>query len=295
MAKIILSLDGEVLQEITLSKERVTIGRHPQNDVVLDNRAVSGQHAVIVTILHDSFLEDLNSTNGTQVNGHPIKKHFLQNNDVVALAKYRIKFVGDAARGAAQPSTAPVPKVPAPMLVARPSAALDDGPRTIIVQASPPGPVAHPSAGNAAIGPAHGAQLHPATDKATPSHPAPTRIAASPPLPATASPRPAGAHPAAGAQPSEGASIRVLNGPNARKELALTKPLTTIGRPGSQVAVITHNQQGWFITHIEGNEPPRLNGEPLGKEARRLSDKDVIDLGGTQMRFLLGPRPAKPA
>src|SRR5947207_5188521 len=97
MAKLILSMDGLVLKEIALTKERTTIGRKPHNDIQIDNLAVSGEHAVIVTILNDSFLEDLGSTNGTVVNGNPIKKHFLQNNDVVELGKYKLKFVGEAA------------------------------------------------------------------------------------------------------------------------------------------------------------------------------------------------------
>ena len=97
MAKLILSMDGLVLKEIPLTKERTTIGRKPHNDIQIDNLAVSGEHAVIVTILNDSFLEDLGSTNGTVVNGNPIKKHFLQNNDVVELGKYKLKFIGEAA------------------------------------------------------------------------------------------------------------------------------------------------------------------------------------------------------
>src|SRR5439155_73314 len=101
MAKLILSMDGLVLKEIPLTKERTTIGRKPHNDIQIDNLAVSGEHAVIVTILNDSFLEDLGSTNGTVVNGNPIKKHFLQNNDVVELGKYKLKFVGEAAPAAA--------------------------------------------------------------------------------------------------------------------------------------------------------------------------------------------------
>src|SRR3981081_1831686 len=100
MAKLILSMDGLVLKEIPLTKERTTIGRKPHNDIQIDNLAVSGEHAVIVTILNDSFLEDLGSTNGTVVNGNAIKKHFLQNHDAVELAKYKLKFVGEAAPAA---------------------------------------------------------------------------------------------------------------------------------------------------------------------------------------------------
>src|SRR5260221_14018120 len=100
MAKLILSMDGLVLKEIPLTKERTTIGRKPHNDIQIDNLAVSGEHAVIVTILNDSFLEDLGSTNGTVVNGNAVKKHFLQNNDVIELGKYKLKFVGEAAPAA---------------------------------------------------------------------------------------------------------------------------------------------------------------------------------------------------
>src|SRR5260221_8610567 len=99
MAKLILSMDGLVLKEIALTKERTTIGRKPHNDIQIDNLAVSGEHAVIVTILQDSFLEDLGSTNGTVVNGQPIKKHFLQNNDIIELGKYKLKYVNEAVAG----------------------------------------------------------------------------------------------------------------------------------------------------------------------------------------------------
>ena len=93
MAKLILSMDGLVLKEIVLTKERITIGRKAMNDIQIDNLAISGEHAAIATVLNDSFLEDLNSTNGTLVNGQPVKKHFLKNNDVIELGKYNLKFI----------------------------------------------------------------------------------------------------------------------------------------------------------------------------------------------------------
>ena len=93
MSKIILSMDGRVLKEYPLAKERLTIGRKPENYIHIDNLAVSGRHAAVVTILNDSFLEDLGSTNGTLVNGNPVQKHFLQNNDLIEIGKYKLTFL----------------------------------------------------------------------------------------------------------------------------------------------------------------------------------------------------------
>ena len=93
MAKIILSFEDKFLREVPLTKERMTIGRRPHNDIVLDDLAISGEHAVIVTLNHDSYLEDLNSTNGTQVNGQPVKKHYLQDDDCIELAQYRMRYL----------------------------------------------------------------------------------------------------------------------------------------------------------------------------------------------------------
>jgi len=96
-AKLILSLNNSVLGEFPLDKERIILGRKPENDIQVDNLAVSGQHAAIITILNDSFLEDLDSTNGTYVNGKLVKKHALKNGDVITIGKHELKYVNDEA------------------------------------------------------------------------------------------------------------------------------------------------------------------------------------------------------
>jgi len=93
MARLILSLNGQTMAEYNMSKERYTIGRLPDNDVRIDNATVSGHHSLIINILNDSFLEDLNSTNGTYVNGKLIKKHALQHGDVVTVGKHQLRYV----------------------------------------------------------------------------------------------------------------------------------------------------------------------------------------------------------
>jgi len=97
MARLILSLDGQVLAEYNMSKERYTVGRLPDNDIRIDNPTVSGHHSLVINILNDSFLEDLNSTNGTYVNGRLIKKHALQNGDVVTVGRHQLRFVDGSA------------------------------------------------------------------------------------------------------------------------------------------------------------------------------------------------------
>jgi pSer/pThr/pTyr-binding forkhead associated (FHA) protein len=96
-AKLILSLNNSVLGEYPLDKERIVLGRKAENDIQVDNLAVSGQHAAIITILSDSFLEDLESTNGTYVNGKLVKKHALKNGDVISIGKHELKYVNDEA------------------------------------------------------------------------------------------------------------------------------------------------------------------------------------------------------
>ena len=97
MPKMIVSIDGVVIKEVQLTKDRTTLGRRPYNDIVIDNLAVSGEHAVMQMSGNDVTLEDLNSTNGTYVNGKAIKKQALQNGDTVEIGKYKIKFVHEGA------------------------------------------------------------------------------------------------------------------------------------------------------------------------------------------------------
>jgi pSer/pThr/pTyr-binding forkhead associated (FHA) protein len=313
MAKLILSLDGMVIREYPLTKERTTIGRKPHNDIVIDNLAISGEHAMIMTILNDSFLEDLGSTNGTLVNGQPIKKHFLQNNDVVELGKYKLKYVTEATAAQASPadfektmvlrappaSAKPEPKPEAgkdPMTttstsvgkafgdtVVNPEMMQTHGPnlREAARQAAaaPPPPPAAPTVAPPAPPPAAAAQAAaPALGTATQPGPVHAPTPSMPPPPA-----------APGASPQPLGTIQILSGPSAGKELPLSKPLTTLGKPGVQVAVIAKRPQGYFITHVEGATFPVVNGKQLDAQAHPLNDHDVIELAGVKMEFYLKP------
>ena len=279
MAKLILSMDGLVLKEIPLSKERTTIGRKAHNDIQIDNLAVSGEHAVIVTILNDSFLEDLGSTNGTLVNGNPVKKHFLQNNDVVELGKYKLKFIQEQSAPAAA-AAADFEKTmvlrPSAMKAAAEQAKAAGMAGAQAAQAARQAAVHQVAAGAAAAGVADkdnkGAQI-----AAAAAAPAPAAPAAAPAAPAAAAPKPAGGQPLG--------AIQLLSGGNAGKELELNKPLTTLGKPGVQVAVLTRRPQGYFITPVEGAQRPTVNGQAIGSAPHALKDHDLIEIAGIKMEF----------
>src|SRR5262245_13246289 len=240
MARLILSLDGQVLAEYNMTKERYTVGRLPDNDVRIDNAAVSGHHGLIINILNDSFLEDLNSTNGTYVNGKLIKKHALTHGDVITIGHHHLRFVDSQVESAEQ----------------------DEFERTLVIQ---PGQVSE-------------ARLRAATESVAPVASAPRPAAA----PATA---PAMHDKGA---PQRPAKLQVLSGQFAGRELELAKTLTTLGRPGVQVAAISRRADGYYVVHVESAKPgdfPLVNGQPIGPQARRLHDNDVVTLAGVKMGF----------
>ena len=235
MSKLIVTDANGATKEVPLNKERVTIGRAPDNDIPFPgDKAVSGHHAVVITILQDSFLEDLDSTNGTQVNGKQVAKHPLSNGDVIMIGRNSLKYQGDG--GGEE----------------------DDFEKTMIIRPGQMGAAFDANANKAA----------------TASAPAPAPMAA-PPTPMVG-------------------KLKVASGPNAGKELVLTKALTTLGRPGDQVAAITRRADGYYIVHVGGQgggvKRPVVNGKEIDVQAVKLAANDVIELAGTKMNFLLVPQ-----
>ena len=218
MGKLVVSLDGVVIKEVQITKDKTTLGRRPYNDIVIDNLAVSGEHAVLQMVGADVFIEDLNSTNGTYINGKAVKKQLLAHNDTVEIGKYKIKFL--VADGSDYEATQ----------ILRPG----------VQTQQPPGFQRASGFG----GPSGFGAL------------------------------------------SSAASIKVLNGAAAGREVTLTKVVTTIGKPGVQVASITKRPTGYVFAHVEGSARPTVNGNPLVTETTQLRDGDVIELAGTQMQFI---------
>lgn len=224
MGKLVVSLDGVVIKEVQITKDKTTLGRRPYNDIVIDNLAVSGEHALLQMVGADVFIEDLNSTNGTYINGRAIKKQLLAHNDTIEVGKYKIKYL------------------------------VDDGTdyeKTLIMRPAAAAPPAPPSSRPMGLGGAGVTQ--------------------------------------AGTLAGSGmASIKVLNGAAAGREVALTKVVTTVGKPGVQVASITRRPGGYAFAHVEGATRPSVNGVPLSTDSIPLRNGDVIELAGTQMQFIHG-------
>lgn len=247
MPKMIVSLDGIVVKDVTITKNRTTLGRRPYNDIVIDNLAVSGEHAVIQMTGGQVFLEDLNSTNGTNLNGKAVKREMLRNNDSIEIGKYKIRFFLDGAGADYEKALVGLNKHPAPV------SGLMSGPMSA--------PMSAPMHTMPATMPAHFANSTTAGN--------------------------AGVSETAGLPDFDGdAVIRVIAGAAAGREVPLTKVVTTIGKIGVSVASITKRRHGFVLAHVEGASRLLLNGVSLGPDPVPLRDRDVLELAGTKLQFL---------
>lgn len=185
VAKIRVTLEEALVQEIELTKERLTVGRKPHNDIVIEHRAVSGEHATFTLLFDDVIVEDLGSTNGTFIDGRKIFREKLAPGGTVHIANYVLTYLSSP------------------------------------TQSTLPG------------------------------------------------------------------RIEVTSGAHSGKKLVLTKPLTTIGKPGSAVMAVTYAAGTYIASNIDVENGPVINGQKLDKGPRRLADGDVIDLAGTRLTFLI--------
>lgn len=234
MATIQISFNGEVERKLQLDKETMSIGRKSDNDIHLDNLAVSSHHAKILTILNDSFIEDLNSTNGTYLNGSLVKKNVLADGDIIKVGKHELKYLNTNASSD------------------------NDFEKTMIINPDSDG--LQETEGSKEIDKSIGAIV--------------AEIASSD----------------SGKSSQQKARIRLVSGANSGKELPLTKVLTTLGKPGVQVAAITRRPTGYFLIHIDGGdngERPKVNDTEIGSKAHLLDNNDELEVAGVKMTFFI--------
>ena len=191
MAKLIISLDGVTVREVALDRDHISLGRRPYNHIVLDNLVVSGDHAIFQYVDGAFYVEDVNSTNGTSVNGVKVKRQQLWHGDVIGIAKFRLRFDFPLEEERVEPQVTGVLN----------------------------------------------------------------------------------------------SSIRVISGPSAGRTVKLTKPVTTLGKPGIAVASITRRAENFVLRYIEGSRPLTCNGNVIAARDHILVDGDEIDLAGVQMCF----------
>ncbi len=267
MSKLVLFMPDGNTVDVPLARERTTIGRRADNDICLPDLAVSGEHAVVVTILADSFLEDLGSTNGTQVNGKAIGKHFLRDRDRIEIGHHRLLYCVD------DDATMTTELVGMARITAR-----DFGER--VDTAKPFGRERLPRAtlqsdrANSVVASVARVRAPEAAESASPAKlPPDDSLVPSAPPPVAAD-----------------ASIKVLSGLNAGVSIPLHKAETTIGRPGLQVISIVKEGTLFRLTPIEGAAPPVVNGRPVTRDGIDLAAGDVVEIAGTRVEFVIVSR-----
>ncbi len=253
IGKLVISLDGVIIKEVQITQEKTTLGRRPYNDIVIDNLAISGEHAALQRLGADIFIEDLNSTNGTYINGKLIKRQLLVHNDTIEVGKYKIKYLLEVSANFER------------TMIIRPPAKESSVTASAVT-------IASGGISSVAAGIAPGRQLAPSSN-----------------FP----PRTGGLNPGSGlaaiATSLQPASVKVLNGAAAGRQVNLTKVVTTVGKPGIQVASITKRPAGYVLAHVEGAQRPTVNGNALLGDSVHLKNGDVIELAGTQMEFIQLP------
>lgn len=226
MAKLVLSLNGTLLNQYFIDRTNLSIGRDKTNDIVVSDPLLSREHARIVCFGEDHIIEDLGSSNGTRINGQLLMRQILHHRDIVELGNHRLCYLNSR------------------------MAADIDMERTMLIKALP-------------------ADGQPAWD--APAFAVPALRAAKTTTP-------------------EG-WIKVLTGQGKHasgQEVRLDRVVTTFGIPGQRLVVIARRPQGFFLTHVEGKELPRINQQPINREAHTLSDGDRIEAAGCRLEFHLG-------
>jgi len=254
--------DGSML-EIKLHRQRITIGRRPDNDVCLPYPAVSGEHAAVVTILDDSFLEDLGSTTGTLVNGAAVAKHFLRDRDEIDVGRHVLVYLADDAAIAERPAVRASAESSTPRVKRRLDMVPPLAPVADAVESSPLAEVGTPRV--------EATQEFPRP----PSSDSAEAEATAPPVPTRAVPR------------FEGdAALKVMSGAKAGRIVALVKDETLIGRAGVQVVALRRTPDEVRVVPIEGAMPPSVNGVRVVPEGQPLAIGDILEVAGAKLEVI---------
>jgi pSer/pThr/pTyr-binding forkhead associated (FHA) protein len=206
MPQLITSVEGVEIHHIYLQRERTTLGRRPDNDIVLADLAVSGAHCAFeLRGLSDVYVQDLDSTNGTYINGQMVKRHLLTDGDEITIGKFKIQYLR--------------------------ANELTDESRTLDM---------------------------PLGSDQMPLAAAPVK-----------------------------ASLKVMSGSSTGLVVPVYKAVSTFGKPGVTMIAIAHRRHGYFVSEMESQIHPTINGQRLPPDAVQLIDGDILELAGTRLEFSL--------
>jgi hypothetical protein len=279
MGKLVLHIPNGGMRDIPLDRDRITIGRRADNDVCLPYPAVSAEHAAIVTVLEDSFLEDLQSTNGTLVNGKRVVKHFLRDRDTVDVGRVQLVYLVDD-----DEAMAPLEQEAA-LEVSRSA----NAERATIAVASNDidDQFTRKAAAARVVDEAELAPVDSLLAELMDSN-SDTSIAVD--MSPTISAIPDTSDTTIGERESRsegtlGVYVEVMNGPNAGQIAAMTRRDFVLGQRGATKAVIRHDDDGFYLLPGDPHAVTSVNGSRVPPHGVRLSFGDTIDVSGVVLRF----------
>lgn len=270
MAKLILAYDRLVLRELELEQPRFVIGRDVHNDLQIDVPDIPPRQVQLMMVGTGYQFQDLTGSQQVRVNEECPGRRILGDNDCIWLngnfsLRYRtfgpVVMRRNTGPGSALPSLPP--------LFDPPGRATAEALHELTQQIE-----GQPAVGGNAAPPLPARPDAPAQPPALTVQPAGSGNTVTNPAPPLA----------------RLAAIRLVSGANAGKTLMLAKELSRLGTPGVQVVAIARKPEGYFLTHVEGSPPPRINGqEVIGHLSYPLNERDLIDIQGNKMEFFFAP------
>ncbi|HEY2630442.1 MAG TPA: FHA domain-containing protein [Usitatibacter sp.] len=259
-----MSLDGEIVTEVELSKAVTVVGRHPTCDICIDHPAISSRHLLFRIVNTTVYVEDLASTNGTKVNGLSTGHQVVHHLDLIEAGKHKLHFFDDAmlAGGLNNLETT----------------VHTDFERTMLASHVPEAAKAAPKVAQVEVDLSRTMAIPRESLRQGPMHEV---VRTGDPLPEPV-PEPVPAAPAA----AEGLALRVQSGARVGEIIALEQANTMLGAAGSDSALVVRRGNGFYLARFGGNRPPRLNHQELGPGTHRLTPGDVVEVGGSSFEVM---------
>lgn len=259
-ARVVVSLEGEILMEVQVTKPVTVVGRHPGCDIVIDNPHVSSRHMLFRLVNRTLYAEDLASTNGMIINGLAARHQVVHHLDLIEVGRHKLHYFDDSMLAATVSSLE--------------STVATEFERTMIAAHLPPAaPAAAAAPATAAAVPAAAREDDLDRTRAIRRDPA---LGLEPPLERT--------KPGVASPPM---ALKVVAGERRGEVIALDKPNTMIGTAGSDTALVVKRAGKLLIARLSGQRPLRVNRREVGPGTHPITQQDVIDVGGSRFEVIV--------